>query len=312
MEHSRFVGIDISKDHLDVHVRPTGDSFRVRYDDAGLVTLVEHLRPLAPVVLVLEATGGYEVTVAATLASAALPVAVVNPRQVRDFARATGQLAKTDTLDARVLALFAEAVRPAARPVPDAQAVALGELIARRRQLVDMLGAEHNRRRLLRDRRLQRHLEAHIAWLEEALRRLDHDLTTLIRSTPVWRETDDLLRSVPGIGPVTAGTLIADLPELGRLDRRRIAALAGLAPIARDSGAFRGRRMIMGGRAHIRRVLYMATLTAITHNPVIRAFHQRLVAAGRPGKVVALTAAMRKLLTILNAMLRDRRPWHPA
>ena len=311
MEHSRFVGIDISKDHLDVHVRPTGDSFRVRYDDAGLVTLVAHLRPLAPVVLVLEATGGYEVTVAATLASAALPVAVVNPRQVRDFARATGQLAKTDALDARVLALFAEAVRPAARPVPDAQAAALGELIARRRQLVDMLGAEHNRRRLLRDRRLQRHLEAHIAWLEEALRRLDLDLTTLIRSTPVWRETDDLLRSVPGIGPVTAGTLIADLPELGRLDRRRIAALAGLAPIARDSGAFRGRRMIMGGRAHIRRVLYMATLTAITHNPVIRAFHQRLVAAGRPGKV-ALTAAMRKLLTILNAMLRDRRPWHPA
>jgi len=311
MEHSRAVGIDVSKDHLDVHVRPTGDSFRVRYDDAGLVTLVEHLRPLAPVVLVLEATGGHEVTVAATLASAALPGTVVNPRQVRDFARATGQLAKTDTLDARVLALFAEAVRPAARPVPDAHAAALGELIARRRQLVDMLGAEHNRRRLRRARRLQRHLEAHIAWLEEALRRLDHDLTTLIRSTPVWREPDDLLRSVPGIGPVTAGTLIADLPELGRLDRRRIAALAGRAPIARDSGAFRGRRRVTGGRAHIRRVLYTATLAAITHNPVIRAFHQRLVAAGRPGKV-ALTAAMRKLLTILNAMLRDRRTWHPA
>jgi transposase len=311
MEHSRFVGIDVSKDHLDVHVRPTGDSFRVRYDDAGLVTLVEHLRPLAPAVLVLEATGGYEVTVVATLARAALPVAVVNPRQIRAFARATGQLAKTDTLDARILALFAEAVRPAARPVPNEQADALGELIARRRQLVDMLGAEHNRRRLLRDRRLQRHLDAHIAWLEEALRRLDQDLTTLIRSTPVWRETDDLLRSVPGIGPVTAGTLIADLPELGRLDRRRIAALAGLAPIARDSGAFRGRRMIMGGRPHIRRVLYMATLTAIKHNPAIRAFHRRLVTAGRPGKV-ALTAAMRKLLTILNAMLRDRRPWHSA
>jgi len=311
MEHSRFVGIDVSKDHLDVHVRPTGDSFRVRYDDAGLVTLVEHLRPLVPAVLVLEATGGYEVTVVATLARAALPVAVVNPRQIRAFARATGQLAKTDTLDARILALFAEAVRPAARPVPNEQADALGELIARRRQLVDMLGAEHNRRRLLRDRRLQRHLDAHIAWLEEALRRLDQDLTTLIRSTPVWRETDDLLRSVPGIGPVTAGTLIADLPELGRLDRRRIAALAGLAPIARDSGAFRGRRMIMGGRPHIRRVLYMATLTAIKHNPAIRAFHRRLVTAGRPGKV-ALTAAMRKLLTILNAMLRDRRPWHSA
>ena len=311
MEHSHFVGIDVSKNHLDVHVRPTGDSFRVPYDDAGLVTLVEHVRPLAPAVLVLEATGGYEVPVAATLASAALPVAVVNPRQIRDFARATGQLAKTDTLDARIIALFAEAVRPAARPVPDEQAAALGERIARRRQLVDMLGAEHNRRRLLRDRRLQRHLDAHIAWLEEALRRLDQDLTTLIRSTPVWRETDDLLRSVPGIGPVTACTLIADLPELGRLDRRRIAALAGLAPIARDSGAFRGRRMIMGGRPHIRRVLYMATLTAIKHNPAIRAFHRRLVTAGRPGKV-ALTAAMRKLLTILNAMLRDRRPWHSA
>ena len=195
--------------------------------------------------------------------------------------------------------------------MPDEQARALGELIARRRQLVDMLGAEQNRRRLLHDRRLQRHVDAHIAWLEEALRRLDHDLTTLIRSTPVWRETEDLLRSVPGIGPVTACTLIADLPELGHLDRRRIAALAGLAPFARDSGAFRGRRMIAGGRAHIRRVLYMATLTAIKHNPAIRVFYLRLVAAGRPGKL-ALTAAMRKLLTVLNAMLRDRRPWQPA
>ncbi len=308
MEHSRFVGIDVSKAHLDVHVRPTGDSFRVSHDDAGFAMLIERVRPLTPTVLVLEATGGYEVTVTAALASAGLPVAVVNPRQIRDFARATGQLAKTDTLDARVIALFAEAVRPAARPVPDEQAHALGELVARRRQLVDMLGAEHNRRRLLRDRRLQRHLDAHIAWLEEALRRLDHDLTTLIRSTPVWRETEDLLRSVPGIGPVTACTLIADLPELGRLDRRRIAALVGLAPFARDSGAFRGRRMIAGGRAHIRRVLYMATLTAAKHNPAIRAFYQRLVAAGRPGKV-ALTAAMRKLLTILNAILRDRRAW---
>jgi len=311
MEHSHFVGIDVSKAHLDVHVLPTGDSFRVSHDDDGLVTLIERLRPVAPVVLVLEATGGYEVTAAATLASAGLPVAVVNPRQIRDFARATGQLAKTDILDARVIALFAEAVRPAPRPLPDEQARALGELIARRRQLVDMLGAEQNRRRLLHDRRLQRHVDAHIAWLEEALRRLDHDLTTLIRSTPVWRETEDLLRSVPGIGPVTACTLIADLPELGHLDRRRIAALAGLAPFARDSGAFRGRRMIAGGRAHIRRVLYMATLTAIKHNPAIRVFYLRLVAAGRPGKL-ALTAAMRKLLTVLNAMLRDRRPWQPA
>jgi transposase len=311
MEHSRVVGIDVSKDNLDVHVLPTGDAFRVGHDETGLVTLIERLQPLQPTIVVLEATGGYEVTVAATLAGAGLPVAIVNPRQIRHFARATGQLAKTDTLDARIIALFADAVRPSARPVPDAQADALGELIARRRQLVDMLGAEHNRRRLLRDRRLQKHVEAHITWLEEALRRLDQDLTTLIRSTPLWREAEDLLRSVPGIGPVTACTLIADLPELGRLDRRRIAALAGLAPIARDSGTFRGRRMIMGGRPHIRRVLYMATLTAIKHNPAIRAFHQRLVAAGRPGKV-ALTAAMRKLLTILNAMLRDHRPWQPA
>jgi transposase len=311
MEHSRVIGIDVSKNHLDVHVRPSGDAFRVSHDEPGLASLIERLHPLQPTIVVLEATGGYEVTVAATLAAAGIPVAVVNPRQIRDFARATGQLAKTDTLDARLIAIFAEAVRPGARPVPDQQADALGELVARRRQLVDMLGAEHNRRRLLRDRRLQRHVDTHIAWLEDALRRLDQDLNSVIRATPLWREVDDLLRSVPGIGPVTACTLIADLPELGRLDRRRIAALAGLAPVARDSGAFRGRRMIMGGRAHIRRVLYMATLTAIKHNPTIRVFHQRLVAAGRPGKV-ALTAAMRKLLTILNAMLRDHRPWQPA
>jgi transposase len=310
MEHSTFVGIDVAKDHLDVHLRPTDEAFRVSYDDAGLAPLLARLRGVTPTVIVLEASGGYEVSLTALLASAGLPVAVVNPRQIRDYARAIGQLAKTDTLDARVIALFAEAVRPAARPVPDEQAQALGELIARRRQLVDMLGAEQNRRRLLRDRRVQRHLDAHIAWLEEALRRLDHDLTTLVRSTPAWREADDLLRSVPGIGPVTACTLIADLPELGRLDRRRIAALAGLAPFARDSGAFRGRRMIAGGRPHIRRVLYMATLSAIKHNPAIRLFHHRLVTAGRPGKV-AITAAMRKLLTILNAMLRDRRPWQP-
>jgi transposase len=310
MEHSHFVGIDVAKEHLDVHVRPGEDTFRVNHDAAGLQALVERLRPVAPTLVVLEATGGYEATVAAMLADAGLPVAVVNPRQIRDFGRATGQLAKTDRLDARTIALFAEAIRPAPRPLPTAQAEALAELVARRRQVVDMLGAELNRRRLLRDRQLQRHLDAHIAWLEEALRRLDHDLTTLIRSTPVWRATENLLRSVPGIGPITASTLIADLPELGRLDRRRIAALVGLAPFARDSGAFRGRRMITGGRASIRRVLYMATLSAIKHNPVIAAFYQRL-ATGRPGKV-ALTAAMRKLLTILNAMLRDHRPWQPA
>ena len=311
MEHLCFVGIDVSKAHLDVYVRPSGESFRVSHDDAGFVTLIARVRPFTPTVVVLEATGGYEVTVAAALAGARLPVAVINPRQIRDFARATGQLAKTDALDARVIARFAEAVRPIARPLPDEQARALGDMVARRRQLVDMLCAEQNRRRLLRDQGLQRHLEAHIAWLDDAISRLEADLTTLIRSTPIWREADELLRSVPGVGRVTSCALIADLPELGHLDRRRIAALAGLAPVARDSGAFRGRRMIVGGRAHVRRILYMATVAAIKYNPVIRAFFHRLVAAGRPGKV-AVIAAMRKLLTILNAMLRDRRPWQIA
>jgi transposase len=311
MEHSTFVGIDVAKAHLDVHIRPTGEAFRVSQDDAGLATLLARLSALSPTVIVLEATGGYEVHVVAALAHAGLPVAGVNPRQIRHYARALGQLAKTDPLDARVIALFAEAVRPAVRPLPDAQAQALSALTARRRQLVDMLGAEHHRRRLGRDRSVQRQLEAHIAWLQQALRSLDHDLTTLVRSTPAWREADDLLRSASGIGPVSSCTFVADLPELGRLDRRRIAALVGLAPFPRDSGVFRGRRMIAGGRAHIRRVLYMATLSAIKHNPAIRDFYHRLVSAGRPPKV-ALTAAMRKLLTILNAMLRDRRPWQPA
>jgi transposase len=306
-----FVGIDISKDRLDVQIQPSEERFSVAYDDSGVGELVRGLQGLVPQRVVMEATGGYETTVAAALASAGLPVAVVNPRQIRDYARATGQLAKTDRLDARIIALFAAAVRPAVRPLPDEQAQQLGEVTARRRQLVDMLGAETNRRRLVRDQRLRERLNAHIAWLEQALREVDDDLRRLVRGSVLWRETDDLLRSAPGIGPVTSCTLIADLPELGHLDRRRIAALVGVAPFNRDSGTMRGRRLVSGGRAPVRTVLYMATLVAIRHNPAIAAFYQRLRAGGRPGKV-ALVAAMRKFLTILNAIVRERRPWQPA
>lgn len=306
-----FIGIDVAKDRLDVNVQPSSEAFTVTRDELGLAELVRRLEALRPTLITLEATGGYEVVVAATLAAAALPVVVVNPRQIREFARSTGRLAKTDPLDARAIAAFAAAVRPAVRPVPDAQARLLGQLVARRRQLVDMLGAEHNRRRLLESPALQRRLDAHIRWLERALHDLEDDIDTTIRSSPMWRATEDLLRSVPGIGPITASTLIADLPELGHLDRRKIAALVGVAPINRDSGTLRGRRMIAGGRAAVRHVLYMATLAAIRHNPIIAAFYQRFVTAGRPGKL-ALTAAMRKLLVILNAILRDQRPWQPA
>jgi transposase len=304
------VGLDVAKDHLDVHVRPTGESFTHGQDEAELAALVTRLRALAPTLIVLEATGGYETTVAATLVAGGLPVAVVNPRQIRDFARALGLLAKTDVLDARVIAHFAEAIRPTPRPLPDAQAQRLGELVARRRQLLERLGAETNRRRLTRDRQLQRRVDAHITWLRRALQEVEDDLHTTLRSSPVWRERENLLTSVPGVGPVTASTLIAELPELGQLDRRRIAALVGVAPVARDSGTLRGRRMIRGGRGSVRHVLYMATLAAVRRNAVLARFYQRLRTTGHPTKV-ALVAAMRKLLPILNAMIRDHRVWQP-
>jgi transposase len=309
--HESFVGIDVAKDQLEVHLRPTGEQFIVATADASLAGLAARLQTHPPTIVVLEATGGDEVPVAAALGSAGLPVAVVNPGQVRAFARAVGQLAKTDRLDAQVLALFAARVRPPARPLATEQALALGALVARRRQLVDMLGAERHRRQQVRERRLQRQLTAHITWLEKALRDLERDLNDMVRDSPLWRDTENLLTSVPGIGDVTAHTLIAELPELGHLGRRQIAALVGVAPLNRDSGTLRGRRMIAGGRATIRRVLYMATLVAAHHNPVIGAFYRRLVDAGRPKKV-ALVAAMRKLLTILNAIVRDHRPWQPA
>ena len=308
--HELFVGIDVAKDTLEVHERPSGAGVTVTNDEQGLRELVGRWAPWAPALIVLEATGGYEVVVAATLTSAGLPVAVVNPRQIRDFARATGQLAKTDALDAAVIARFADAVRPPVRPLAPGTAQALGELVARRRQLVDMLGAERNRQAQVRDRAVQRQIGAHVKWLTKALADLDRDLQDTIRASPVWRETEELLRSVPAIGPVTAHTLIAEVPELGHLRRHQIAALMGVAPLNRDSGTFRGRRMICGGRASVRRVLYMAALVAVRYNPRIAAFYARLTAAGRPKKV-ALVAAMRKLLTILNAILRDHRPWQP-
>jgi transposase len=306
-----FVGIDVSKVRLDVHVRPSGEAFAVTRDGEGLAALVERLVVERPVLIVVEATGGFEVTVAAALAGAGLPLAVVNPRQIRDFARATGQLAKTDALDAAVIAHFAEAVRPEARPVPDAESRLLAELVARRRQVIEMIGAESNRLKQARSEKLGRRIRRHIAVLEKELTEIEADLDTTIRQTPVWREKEDLLRSVPGVGNCTARTLLADLPELGRLDRRQIAALAGLAPFNRDSGTWRGRRMIRGGRSTVRTALYMAALVTSRHNPVIRRHYENLRSAGKPPKV-ALVACMRKLLTILNAIIRDGRQWQIA
>lgn len=306
-----FVGIDVARDRLDIHVRPSEESFTLGNDEAGHRELVRRLHGLGPGLIVLEATGGYEVPLTAALASAGLPVVVANPRQIRDFARATGKLAKTDALDAEAIARFAEGVQPPVRELPTAQAQALGELVVRRRQLLDMLLAEQNRHGQVGDRRLRQRIAAHITWLRQALAEADRDLDDTIRSSPVWREKDDLLRSVPGVGDVTAHTLIAEVPELGRLGRRQIAALIGVAPLNRDSGTLRGRRMIAGGRPQVRRVLYMAALVATRYNPAIAAFYARLTAAGRPKKV-ALVAAMRKLLTVLNAILRERRPWQPA
>ena len=307
---SLCVGIDVSKQQLDVAVHPTAESWSVPHDETGLSALVTRLRALTPTLVVLEATGGLELPVAGALAAAAIPTAVVNPRQVRDFARSTGRLAKTDRLDAQVLAHFAAAVRPEPRPLPDAQAQELRALLLRRRQVVDMLTAEKNRLTAA-PHRIRPQIQAHIEWLTRQLHDLDTQLGQLIRSTPVWREKDDLLRSTPGVGPVLATTLLANLPELGTLTRKQIAALVGVAPLNRDSGTLRGRRTVWGGRAHVRTVLYMSTLVAVRHNPVLCAFYARLRQAGKAPKV-ALTACMRKLLTILNAMLKHRTRWAPA
>jgi transposase len=302
------VGIDVAKAWLDVAVRPTGEQRRVGNDAEGIAEAVAWLGGLAPSVIVLEATGGYELLVVGALGVAGLPVAVINPRQVRDFAKASGRLAKTDRLDAQVLAHFAEALHPTPQLLPDAQAQELAAFVERRRQVVAMRTAEQNRLGATRTPRVRTRIQAHLTWLEAELGDLDDELRHRLRASPLWREHDDLLRSVPGVGPVVALTLVADLPELGRLSHAQIAALVGVAPLNRESGTWRGRRAIWGGRAAVRAALYMGTLRATCCNPVIQAFYTRLLATGK-AKKVALVACMHKLLTILNAMVKHQTLW---
>lgn len=310
MEQS-FVGIDVSKDRLDVHVRPGGDAFAVARDGEGGAALTKRLAELSVALIVMEATGGFEQVVAGALGAAGLPVVVVNPRQIRAFASSFNRLAKSDPLDAEMNALFGERVRPQPRPLPDAQARLLGELVARRRQVIEMIVAEGNRARLLESRRLKKRIERHRSALQDELSKIDSEIDDTIRGTPIWRENEDLLKSVPGVGNTLARTLLAELPELGSLGRKQIAALVGVAPFNRDSGTLRGKRTVWGGRAPIRASLYMAALVASRFNPVIARFYRRLLAAGKPKKL-ALTACMRKLLIILNAIIRDRQPWRAA
>jgi transposase len=301
-----WIGIDVAKHHLDIAVHG-GKTWRAHTTEEGITELVTALQELQPTLVVLEATGGYERGVTAALAEAKIPIAVVNPRQVRDFAKATGILAKTDELDAKVLAHFAAIIQPQPRGLADAELEDLRDLLARRRQVVGMLVAEKNRlkqaTRVVRDR-----IKEHIAFLEKELDETNGELDTLLQQSPIWREREDLLRSVPGIGPVASLTLVAALPELGRLSRKEIAKLAGVAPLNRDSGQHRGHRMVWGGRAEVRHVLYMATLAATRHNAVIAKMYQGLLDRGKPKKV-ALVACMRKLLTILNAILKHQSPW---
>lgn len=306
-----YVGIDVSKDRLDVHVRPSGEAFAVARDGKGLDELIERLVALSPTLVAVEATGGFETIVAAALAGAGMPLAVVNPAQVRHFAQAVGRRAKTDPIDAEVIARFAEAAKPEPRPVADEAQRVLGELVARRRQIIEMLVAERHRARRASNPRVRKSLARHIAVLEKELPSIDGDIGTLLRGAPIWRENEDLLASVPGVGNILARTFLAELPELGRLDRRSIASLVGIAPYTRQSGQWRGKSRIGGGRTAARAAIYMAALTASRCNPVLKLFYQRLLAAGKP-KMVALIAVARKLLTILNAMLRDRKRWQAA
>lgn len=308
---SIIVGIDVSKDRLDVAMRPSSEAFVVERNATGLERLVARLRELSPHLVALEATGGFETIAAAALAGAGLPVVVVNPAQVRAFARALGKRAKTDPIDAAVIAHFAEATKPQPRPLPDETTQLLADLIARRRQIVEMMAAEGQRDRRLTNKRLKRSIARLRKVMEAELAALDQEINDQVRGSPVWAEKEDLLASVPGVGPVIARTLIAELPELGTLDRKQIAALAGLAPFTRQSGRWRGKSFIGGGRTAVRTALFMGAMVARRHNPALKAFFERLVAAGKP-RMVALIAVARKLLTILNAIIRDSRSWQNA
>ena len=307
----KIVGIDVSKDWLDVHVLPSGEAFRIGNDHAGMDELIRRLEPHAPDVVALEATGGLETVCVAALSAAGLAVIVVNPAQVRSYAGALGKRAKTDPIDAAVIAAFVKATQPEIRPLPDAETRALSELIGRRRQVVQMMVAEQNRLRMAASKPAEKSIRRILAALQRELASLDADMDGHIRKSPLWRVRQALLTSVPGVGPVVARTLIAEMPELGSLDRRQIASLAGLAPWTRQSGKWKGRSFIGGGRAKLRAALFMAALVAARYNPVLKAFRDRLVASGKP-KIVAVVATMRKLLTILNAIIRDGKPWQNA
>lgn len=308
--HETFIGIDIAKDWLDLGWQPGGHTDRIAHSEEAIAGLCERLRKAVPTLIVMEATGGLETDLASALAAAGLPVAVVNPRQARDYAKACGRLAKTDRIDALMLAAFAAAIRPQVRPLPDEDTRALGDLLARRRQLIDIRVQE--KLRLGRASAVQRDsLKEHIVWLDERIARLDIDLTHALRTSGAWCEKDDLLKAIPGVGTITRVTLLALLPELGTLSNKEVAALAGVAPFNRDSGKHQGERIIWGGRAQVRRALYMAAVSAMRCNPVIRAFYQRLRSQGKPAKV-ALTACMRKLLVIMNSMLKHHSPWNPS
>ena len=306
-EKEVFVGIDVSKEKLDVAVRPSGELMSFSNDEDGISVMADFIKPFSPLLIVFEATGGLETASVGMLAAKGLPVVVINPRQVRDFAKATGRLAKTDAIDAHVIARFGEAVRPEVRPLKDEETKRLAALITRRRQIVEMITAEKNRLSRTTPWTLK-DIQNHVAWLEKCLKKADKNLNDLLRKSPVWREKSDILQSTPGVGPVLSMTLLSNLPELGTLNRKQIAALVGVAPLNRDSGSFRGKRMIWGGRASIRSVLYMSVTCAIRFNPVIKKFYQRLRDAGKLHKV-AMTACMRKLLVILNTMIKNRTCW---